>query len=225
MLGSQTNPTECELCCTPAPESETVTVALASLLTVTVPLAFPAAVGVKVLFSTALCPGPITVFGAIPLTVNPVPATVTPAMVTFAFPVFASVAPSALLVPSITSPKLSVVGFAPSNRVAATMLPAAGIEIGEFGASLAIEIIPFTLPLPAAVNVILKALLCPPATTNGSVNPVVPNPLPVTVTLDIVALAFPLFVIVMVCELTDPAATFGKLALFGVTESCACCDV
>jgi hypothetical protein len=40
--------------------------------------------------------------------------------------------------------------------------------------------------------------------------------------LETVAAALPLFVKVIVCELFEPMATLGKLALAGLAESCAC---
>jgi hypothetical protein len=56
----------------------------------------------------------------------------------------------------------------------------------------------------------------------GSTSPNVPNPAPMTFAAEIVRPAVPLFCNVMVCELLEPAATNGKLALIGVAESCAC---
>ena len=53
----------------------------------------------------------------------------------------------------------------------------------------------------------------------GTVSPEVLKPAPVTLALEIVTLAVPLFCSVMVCELLEPAATPGKLALVGVAES------
>ena len=71
------------------------------------------------------------------------------------------------------------------------------------------------------MNVTVNVLLCPAATTKGKFSPEVPKPAPATVTLEMVALAFPLFDSVIVCEVTDPAVTLGKLALAGVAESLA----
>ena len=48
-----------------------------------------------------------------------------------------------------------------------------------------------------------------------------PKPAPATVTLEMVALPFPLFESVIVSEVTDPEVTLGKLALAGVAESFA----
>src|SRR6266446_3327389 len=62
------------------------------------------------------------------------PVTVTLEIVTFAFPLFVRVAPSELLLPIFTFPKLRIVGLAPSKNVAATPVPLMGIASGEFGA-------------------------------------------------------------------------------------------
>jgi hypothetical protein len=56
----------------------------------------------------------------------------------------------------------------------------------------------------------------------GTVRPDVLNPAPVTLALEIVTLAVPEFCSRIVCELLEPVATAGKLALMGVAASCAC---
>jgi hypothetical protein len=119
-------------------------------------------------------------------------------------------------------PKLTLVVLEFRERAGATTLPLAGIISVPPGASVVREIEPLALPLAAAVKVTLNVLLAPAAIVSGSFNPVVPNPVPVTTTLEIVAVAFPLLVNAMVCELFEPIATFGKLALAGLAESCAC---
>lgn len=218
MLAFQLTATECALTCTPVPDTASVNVLFASLATVIVPLAPPRAVGANVVLSDALCPAASTVLDPIPLTANPAPLTDTPEIVMFVFPLFVSVAASELLLPKVTSPKVRLDGFKPSNRVLVTPVPVREIASGEFTALLVSEIDPLALPLALAVKVMLNALLCPAAITNGRFNPDVPNPVPATATFVIVALAFPLFDTVTVCELVDPTATFGKLADVGVTD-------
>jgi hypothetical protein len=53
-----------------------------------------------------------------PLELKPAPVALTLEMVTFAFPVFVRVTLSELVVPGFTSPKLKLVGLAPSSRLA-----------------------------------------------------------------------------------------------------------
>jgi hypothetical protein len=209
------------LTCTPTPATASVTVLLASAVTVIVPLALPTAVGAKVVFREALCPAASTVFAPIPLTAKPVPDTETPAIVTFPFPLFVSVAPCELLLPTVTLPKLKVAGFNPSKWLTAVAVPDSEIVSGEFAALLVSAIDPLAFPLVFAANVILNVLLWPAAITNGRASPDVPNPVPVTTTFVIVALAFPVFDTVTVCEFVDPTKTLGKLALVGLTARLA----
>src|SRR5260221_14386497 len=56
----------------------------------------------------------------------------------------------------------------------------------------------------------------------GNARPEVLKPAPVTFALEIVRLALPPFCNVIVCELLEPIATAGKLALVGVAASCGC---
>jgi hypothetical protein len=67
----------------------------------------------------------------------------------------------------------------------------------------------------------LNVALEPAATVTGIVSPLMLNPVPVTVALEIVASAVPLLSTAIVCELLDPVATFVKLALLGLAASCA----
>src|SRR5258707_7547793 len=48
------------------------------------------------------------------------------------------------------------------------------------------------------------------------------TPAPVTFAMEIVTLSIPPFCNVIVCELLEPIATAGKLALVGVAASCGC---
>ncbi len=87
----------------------------ALLFTVKLPLTLPAAVGANAMFSVADCPGVKTVPEATPLALNPVPDRVTPEIVTFELPVLLSVELSVLLLPTVTLPKLKLVGFVPKT--------------------------------------------------------------------------------------------------------------
>jgi hypothetical protein len=80
---------------------------------------------------------------------------------------------------------------------------------------------PVAEPAARGANTKLNVALEPAATFAGIVSPVMLNPVPVTVALEIVASAVPLLSSAMVCELLDPVATFVKLALLGLAASCA----
>ena len=115
-------------------------------------------------FSVPVCPGVRTVFAATPVTLNPAPEAVTPEIVTFALPVFVSVAISEFVLPTVTAPKLNVPVLDVSAGVGlATALPAVAIVSGEFGASLTSAIEPLAFPAAAGANTTLNVALCPAA--------------------------------------------------------------
>jgi hypothetical protein len=154
-----------------------------------------------------------------PLALKPAPETVTLEMVTLEFPVFVKVTLEEPLPPTFTLPKLRLVGFAPSRKVAATPVPLRAIASGEPGALLTKETEPVALPAVAGAKAALNVVLPPAAIVAGTVRPVIVKPVPDTVAWEIVRLAVPLFFKVMVCEVLFPVTTLPKLTLVGVTES------
>jgi len=157
-----------------------------------------------------------------PLTEYPAPVTLTPEMVTFAFPAFVSVALKELLLPSNTLPKSSALVLATSSAVAAVVLPFAEITSGEFGASLVSEIDPVMFPAVVGANTTLNVVLWPAAMLAGNVSPVWLKPAPLTAICEIVTAPVPPLDNAIVCELLEPALTLGKLALLGAAASCGC---
>ena len=184
------------------------------------PAALPVAAGVNVTFSAAVCPGVRVVLAPAPLTLKPAPLATTLEIVRFALPAFVSVAVSELLLPTTTLPKSRLLVLEVSSGVAAKPEPLVEITRGEFGASLASETDPVTLPAAFGVNTTLNVLFCPGAMLVGSARPDVENPAPVTAAVEIVTVPVPPFCKVMVCEPLTPIAMLGKLALVGVAESC-----
>src|SRR6266852_2794129 len=116
-----------------------------------------------------------------PLALKPAPVTVTPEMVTLEFPLLVSVTGNPLLPPTFTLPKLRLVGFAPSRKVAATPVPLRAIVSGEPGALLTKETEPVTLPPVVGAKAALNVVLPPAAIAAGTVRPVVVKPAPDTV--------------------------------------------
>jgi hypothetical protein len=137
----------------------------------------------------------------------------------FAFPVLVTVTPSELLLPTNTLPKSKLPVLARNPGAEITPLPVAEIASGELGALLSSEMEPVTFPAELGANTTLKVVFCPGAMLIGTVSPEVLKPAPVTLALEIVTLAVPLFCSVIVCELLEPAATPGKLAVVGVAKS------
>ena len=116
-----------------------------------------------------------------PLELNPVPVAVTLETVTFEFPVFVSVALKEPVPPTFTFPKLRLVGFAPSRKVAATPVPLSGIASGEPGALLTKETEPVTLTAVVGAKAALNVVLPPAAIVTGTVRPEMVKPAPETV--------------------------------------------
>src|SRR5271170_3501047 len=119
---------------------------VALLATITVPLALPAAVGVKSTLSVADWPGVRTRPELTPPAVNAALEELTPETVMFEFPVLVSVTLSDSLLPVLTLPKLKLVGLAPSVCVAARPVPLRAIDVGEPGALVVSETLPEALP-------------------------------------------------------------------------------
>jgi len=155
-----------------------------------------------------------------PLALKPAPEIVKLDIVTFEFPVLVRLALSKLLLPKFTLPKLRLVGFAVSRKVAVTPVPLRAIASGELGALLTSETAPVTLPAALGVKPTLNVALLPAAMVSGTVMPVRLKPLPDTVAWEIVTLAVPPLDSLMVCELLVPVTTLPKLALEGIAASC-----
>jgi hypothetical protein len=143
-------------------------------------------------------------------------------IVTFVVPVFVSVTPSELLLPTSTLPKSTLVVLELSATVDPVALPLTEIASGVLEALFVSAIEPDAFPAELGANTTLNVAFWPAAMLIGSVSPDVLKPAPVTFAPEIVTLPVPPFCNVMVCELLEPAATAGKLALMGVAKSCAC---
>src|SRR5713226_2156141 len=141
-------------------------------------------------------------------------------MLTLELPVSVSVTVCAALLPKFTLPKLRLVGFAVSRKVAVTPVPLRAIASGELGALLTSETAPVTLPAALGVKPTLNVALLPAAMVTGAVMPVRLKSLPDTVAWEIVTLALPVLDSLMVCELLVPVTTLPKLALEGIVASC-----
>jgi len=140
--------------------------------------------------------------------------------VTFEFPVLVSVTFIELLLPIITLPKVRLVGLALRRNVAATPVPLTGIERGDPEALFVSETDPFTRPAVVGANTMLNDELFPARMDVGRVRPLMLTPAPAALAAEIVSVAVPLFVTVIVCELLVPVVTFPKLTDVGLTEIC-----
>jgi len=124
---------------------------LGALLTsATDPVTLPAALGPKTALNVAVLPAAMESGTVSPVVLKPAPATVAEEIVRAALPPFVRVMVCELLVPVTTFPKAAVAGVAAS--CACVAVPLKGIVNGEFGALLAIEILPLALPAVVGAN-------------------------------------------------------------------------
>jgi hypothetical protein len=151
---------------------------VALLATKTLPVTLPVAVGANDTLSVTDRPGVRAVLAPTPLALNPAPELVILEIVTFEFPVFVTVMFCELLLPTLTFPKLRLVGLTPRVRVAATPEPLRLTDVGEVGALLTIEMFPITLAVAAGVNTALNVALFPTGIVTGVARPLTLNPLP-----------------------------------------------
>lgn len=98
-------------------------------------------------------------------------------------------------------------------------VPLKAIVSGEPGASLVIETLPFALPVVEGANCALNVVICPAASVSGTDKPVMLNPVPEALAAEIVTLAVPELLNVMVCVPLLPTSTFPKLKLEGLAVS------
>jgi len=101
-----------------------------------------------------------------------------------------------LLVPTLTFPKLRLVGVALSRSV--TPVPESETRAGELVAVLTTETLPEALPVTVGAKVAVKLVLWPAVRVRGSERPLMLNPVPVTVACETVTLPVPLLVRVTV---------------------------
>src|ERR1700674_5447962 len=141
------------------------------------PLTLPADAGVNVTVKVALCPA-VNVTGALtPVRLYPVPLIPTWEIVTLEPPVLVTVSDKDCLLPTITLPKLSLVGFDPSAP-GATPVPDNGMVSVGLEAFEVIVTLPLTLPADAGVNVTVNAALWPAVSVTGAVIPLRLYPVP-----------------------------------------------
>jgi hypothetical protein len=202
---------------TPVPVTATEFGELVALLTsVTTPLTLPATLGANTTFNSAVCPAAIVLPLTPLVTLNPVPATLICEMVRLEFPVFFTATCSGLVPPTISLPKFKLDVNNEMVRVAVVPLPLNAMVCVESVALLLIVMVPVTLPVTVGPNATAKFKVFAGASVNGVEIPLNLNPVPLTVALEIVKLAAPVFFSCTVCEFVVPSATLPKLMLDGV---------
>jgi hypothetical protein len=180
------------------------------------PVALPAAVGENLAVNEVLCPA-FSVNGvARPLMLNPVPEALPAEIATLAVPEFVRVTLTDPLAPTSMPPKLMLVGFA--VKFPCTPVPLSAIETFGSLAVLVIRMLPAAAPTVVGANCAVKVVLWFTAKVIGVDSPVALNPVPVALTVKMVALAFPLLVKVIDCCPLPPVATFPNATLPGLAS-------
>ena len=151
MLAVHDRLTECGAACTPVPDRAIVTgEPVAVLVTVTVPEALPADVGLKITPKANCCPA-VNVTGVpAPLRLNPVPLSAICEIVTLEFPELVTVTLCVEEEPVFTLPNPRLELLNDSVLVAAIAVPLKASAVGELGALLTMLTVP--LPVPADVG-------------------------------------------------------------------------
>ena len=119
--------------------------------------------------------------------------------------------------PTATDPKARDVGLATS--CACAPVPVIEMVVGEFGALLTIEIVPVAFPPAVGANCAVNDAVFPAANVSGVASPLMLNPAPDAEACEIVKLAAPLLVKVMVWVPVFPVATEPKVTAEGLAPS------
>jgi hypothetical protein len=185
------------------------------LVTVSVALADPTAVGLNVIVKGTLCPSGMVTGRVSPLILNAellilAAVTVTLAPLAVRFPL------AVPLAPSTTLPTAIVEGETLSCPAAAVPIPVNETDIVEFEAFEETVTVPLALPEAAGENMTLNGALCPAASVKGTVIPLRVKPVPLIPISETVTLEPPLFVTVPDRFWFLPTVTLPKLRLFGL---------
>lgn len=126
-------------------------------------------------------------------TLNPAPVTPICEIVRLEFPVFLTATPSGIDPPTTSFPKFKLDVESEMVRVALPPLPLRAMVYVGFEALLLIVTLPVALPEVDGANAIVKLFVCEAARVKGAVMPLIVNPVPLAVALEIVKLVPPVF--------------------------------
>src|ERR1700687_1775803 len=138
--------------------------------------------------------------------------------VTSPFPVLASVIFFVLLPPTITSPKLTVLGLTESCRSEVMPVPPRPMVSGGVGALLRSERLPVTEPAVLGVKLTAKVMDRHRETLSGTLSPLTLKLVPVTVAPEIIRFPPPGLLTVKLCVFVAPSITDPKVMLEGATD-------
>lgn len=180
----------------------------ALLVTETVPVALPLAVGANVTLNELVAPG-FKVAALKPLSVKPEPETLAAETETGAVPEFVSVTLVEAWLPIRILPKFMLEGLAESAPC--VPVPLSAIERVGLDAVVEIVMLPEALPAAVGAKVAVHEACAPAAMLCPALMPLAAKPAPEVLTELIVTAPAPEFVSVMVCWLLLPTTTPLKL--------------
>lgn len=174
----------------PVPVIATVSGDPGALLVIAIlPEGLPVAAGANRAVIVEFVPAASVMGSVNPVTEYPVPEAVIAEIVRDRLPVLLSVIVCELLLPTRTLPKLTLVGFA--DRADCTPVPVIAIVVGDDAALLVIDMLPARLPVVAGANFAVNVEFAPAAIEMGSVNPLTEYPVPEAVRAEMVRVALP----------------------------------
>lgn len=191
---------------------------VALLVTVTLPETLPVAVGANATVKEVDWLAARVRGSPSPVTLKPLPVTLSFERVTLALPLLLSVTVCVALEPVVTLPKLSEVGEAEIWRTCATPVPDSGTDTDAVGELFPSVSVPENVPAAVGAKLTVHAAEPPAATVSGTVRPDKEKPVPDTVAWETVRLAVPGLEMVTVCVFVTPVVALPKLTDAGVTE-------
>lgn len=155
----------------PVPDKGIVRVGFVAVeVTVTSPLALPAAVGANSTEKVAVPPPGSTTGAVMPLKLNPVPLIATFEIVMVVLPVLVTVSEMDWLLPTVTLPNARVVGSEPSGPGAMPSPDNFMVSVGLEPSEVMVKS-PSTLPVASGAKVKVKLVLCPEVRVSGAAMP------------------------------------------------------
>lgn len=104
-------------------------------------------------------------------------------------------------------------------------MPLNAMVSGEFGALLAIEMLPLALPVVVGAYFAVKEVPCAGFSVTGVANPLMLKPVPETLPEETTTLAVPVFVNVIATESLAPVTRLPKFTLAGFALSFPCVPI
>ena len=154
----------------------------------------------------------------IPPSVNPVPLTLACETVTAVPPLFVRVTVADWVVPVVTLPNASLVGFS-ETVPGVTPVPESDMVSVGFDAFDVIVTVPLALPAACGANVTEKVVLCEGFSVSGVVMPLSVNPVPLIDACETLTAVPPVLVRVTVADCVVPVVTLANASLFGLSDS------